>query len=91
MSIKTMKEILLQDREDDPGREEWKIAECEEKRVIRDTFDHMDKCNYSCELINTTVRKMKYTTKSDEVKHYIDILYEWIRDKKCQKVRKKGY
>jgi len=86
-----MKEILLADRKDEPGREEWKVAEGEEKRIIRDTFDHMDKHNYPCELIKTTVRKMKYTTNSDEVEHYIDILYEWIREKKCQKVRKKEY
>lgn len=79
--IKTMKAILAKDRKDNPGREEWKIAECKEKRAIRNTFEYIDKYNYPKELIEILVQKMKYTTNSDEVRHYIDSLHKWIKEK----------
>lgn len=91
MVTKTMKEILLKDKKDNPGREEKKIEECKEKLAIRKLFEYMDAYNYSNECIDVVVQKMKKTTNDNEVLYYINMLHEWIGEKRCRKRHKKNY
>lgn len=91
MATKTMKELLLKDKKNNHGREKKKVEECKEKLAIREIFDYMDTNSYPNERIDVVVREMKKTTDDDEVLYYINMLHEWIGEKRCRKRHKKNY